>query len=70
LPAVNIGTLVETGSGLIHGFNERVANMLHERGATCPTGTAIALALLLISVALAPTIGIVDLIANGYGYNT
>ncbi|HWE46332.1 MAG TPA: hypothetical protein VG407_09925 [Caulobacteraceae bacterium] len=69
---VIFGTLVEAGSALIHGFNERIADMMTARGAIMPkwARAAIALGLLVCSIYLATTIGIVDLVAKGYGYST
>lgn len=66
------GTLVEAGSALTHGFNERLADTVQESGATLPkwARAAAALALMLVATLLATNIGIVDLIAKGYGYST
>jgi uncharacterized membrane protein YkvI len=69
---VIFGTLVEAGAALIHGFNERIADMMSERRRTMPRWlrAAIALALMALCVLLATRVGIVDLIAKGYGYST
>jgi uncharacterized membrane protein YkvI len=66
---VLFGTLIETGVGVIHGFNERIAGVYHERGKEMPSGLrmGIAAVLLLIAIFLADAVGIVDLIAKGYG---
>ena len=66
------GTFVETGAGLIHGFNERLADTLSESNRVLPewTRSAIGVMLLTVSVYLATTIGLIDLIAKGYGYST
>jgi uncharacterized membrane protein YkvI len=65
---VLFGTLIETGTGLIHGMNERVAKVLRERGREMPglARPALGIGLLLAGTALAG-IGLVDLIARGYG---
>jgi len=66
---VLFGTLIETGVGVIHGFNERIAGVYHEQGREMPSGLRIGIAavLLLIAIFLADAVGIVDLIAKGYG---
>jgi uncharacterized membrane protein YkvI len=63
---------VEAGAALIHGFNERIADMMSERQQEMPRWlrAGIAVALMVISTVLASRIGIVDLIAKGYGYST
>jgi uncharacterized membrane protein YkvI len=62
------GTLIETGSGLIHAFNERIAEALQVSGRAMPRWLrpSIAVALLLGAAALS-RVGIIDLIAKGYG---
>lgn len=69
---VLFGTLIETGVGVIHGFNERVAGVYDERAKVMPSilRFGIAAALLLVAIFLADAIGIVDLIKNGYGMLT
>lgn len=66
---VLFGTLIETGVGVIHGFNERIAGVYHEHGKEMPSGLRVGIAavLLLIAIFLADAVGIVDLIAKGYG---
>ncbi|GMQ80718.1 MAG: hypothetical protein BMS9Abin05_0146 [Rhodothermia bacterium] len=63
------GTLIETGIGLIHGFNERVNGVYEEKGKSMPRVLrfGIAIFILVLAVFLANAIGIVDLIASGYG---
>ncbi len=63
------GTFIETGVGVIHGFNERIAGVYEERGSEMPAGlrAGIALVLLLLAVFIADAIGIVSIIADGYG---
>lgn len=62
------GTLVETGTGLIHGVNERLAGALEERGEKLTSRQRIASAgvLLIIAIAIAQ-FGLIGLIASGYG---
>jgi uncharacterized membrane protein YkvI len=72
MQVVIFGTLVQTGLGVIHGFNERVA-------ASLPTElkpvtvrvvrVAISLGLLLLSIVLATRVGLISLIAKGYGWS-
>ena len=63
------GTFVETGVGLIHGFNERLSSIYKEKNKTFPNywRLIIAVTLLIISVFVADAIGIISLIAKGYG---
>lgn len=65
---VLFGTLVETGAGLIHGVNERIAGAFAEAGRTLPDGlrSALAVVLLVLGTGLA-RFGLIDLIARGYG---
>lgn len=65
---VLFGTLVETGTGLIHAVNERIAHLHDERGRRMPNGLrpAVALAFLLAGTILS-RFGLIDLIARGYG---
>jgi len=65
---VLFGTLIETGAGLIHGMNERVAHVFKEREREMPRLVRPTLAVgLLLSGTLLAGIGLVDLIARGYG---
>ncbi len=66
---VLFGTLIETGAGLLQGLNERIDGYLRDtRGSTLPkTARAIiAVSAMAVSAMLA-TVGIVALIARGYG---
>lgn len=68
---VLFGTLIETGTGLIHAFNERVAGVFSKRASDMPKllRPAIAIALL-VAGSLMSRFGIVELIATGYGAMT
>jgi len=65
---VLLGTLIETGTGLIHAFNERVAGVFSEKNLTMPSflRPAVAAVLLMLATVLA-RFGLIDLIAKGYG---
>ena len=66
---VVFGTLVETATAFIHAANERIAEAYRERGTVMPPWlrAVVALAALLFAVTLASQIGLIDLIAKGYG---
>jgi uncharacterized membrane protein YkvI len=70
LHVIVFGTLVQTGVGVLHGLNERL--LAGARGVADSKNRfmrlAISAAASLIAVALATSIGLVDLIAKGYGY--
>lgn len=70
--AVLLGTLVQTGVGLIHSVNERIAITFHDRGKEMPelVRPVVAISLLLVALVLASAFGLVSLIANGYGLMT
>lgn len=63
------GTFIQTGTGCLHAVNERVAEAVEERGGSLARWqrSAIALAGLLIAIVLAEYIGLVALVAKGYG---
>jgi len=65
---VLFGTLIETGTGLIHAVNERVAGVFLERDRPMPKylRPATATVLLILGAGLA-RFGLIDLIAKGYG---
>lgn len=65
---VLFGTLIETGTGLIHAINERIGSVYAERDEAMPRilRPAVALGLLVLGSVLA-RFGIIDLIAKGYG---
>ncbi len=66
---VVFGTFVETGTGLIHSINERIDSQAREQSTQLPRWArpGISCLLLLLSVYGATSVGIVDLIAQGYG---
>ena len=65
---VLLGTLIETGTGLIHAFNERVSTTFQEQGRTMPSALRLAVAVGLLAIgALTAQFGLIDLIAKGYG---
>jgi len=62
------GTLIETGTGMIHGVNERLAHAALERGRELPPWARPAVAVtLLVGGALLARFGLIGLIARGYG---
>ena len=65
-------TLVDTGVAMLHAINERVAKVYDERQRPMPRAMrpAIAVTVMLISVYAAGAIGLIDLIAKGYGWLT
>lgn len=65
---VLFGTLIETGTGLIHAFNERLANAFEEIGRAMPVVVRPLTALALLTAgAFLAKLGLVALIAHGYG---
>lgn len=66
---VVFGTLVETGTAFIHAANERIAQGYRERGQTIRPWMRLAVAVtaMVFAVLLAGKIGLIDLIAKGYG---
>jgi uncharacterized membrane protein YkvI len=65
---VLLGTLIETGTGLIHAFNERVAGVFAEKKRAMPKFMRPVVAVVLLSIAaLFSQVGLIDLIAKGYG---
>ncbi len=67
-PIVLVGTFIETGTGMIHAFNERIATALSAIGRIMPPYirpvTAVAL---VVCATLMSRFGLIDLIAVGYG---
>ena len=65
---VLLGTLVETGAGLIHAFNERVALALQERRLVMSVVLRpIVAVILLVTATVIAQVGLEELIASGYG---
>lgn len=62
-------TLVDTGVALLHAINERVAKAFAERRRPMPRALrpALAIGVMLVAVHAAGAVGLVDLIAKGYG---
>jgi uncharacterized membrane protein YkvI len=68
---VLFGTLIETGAGLIHAFNERIAGLQADRRGEMPTWVRPAVAVGLLGLgAFVSSFGLIDLIARGYGTMT
>ena len=68
---VLFGTLIETGTGMIHGVNERFAETFKEMGKEFPIYARPLIATVLLVVAtLMAQFGLRDLIAKGYGTMT
>lgn len=63
------GTFIETGTGVIHAVNERVANSFSTRNKHFPQHYRglLAVGFVFIATYLAKAVGIIDLIASGYG---
>jgi uncharacterized membrane protein YkvI len=66
------GTFIETGTGMIHGFNERIAGIYRDRGHGMPRYVRLGLAVgfLVLAIFFADRVGLVNLIAEGYGMLT
>ena len=65
---VLFGTLVETGAGLIHAFNERLSGYRSDGGTELPRWVRPAVALVLLALGtFISRFGLIDLIARGYG---
>jgi uncharacterized membrane protein YkvI len=60
--------LLESGAGIVHGANERIAGVLSQRGTVFSREhrLAIGAALLIVSVWIATQFGLVALVARGY----
>ena len=62
------GTLIETGTGMIHSVNERIQATLLERGKNLPQWLRPMVALFFLLIALGfSTFGLINLISKGYG---
>ncbi|MEP1095424.1 MAG: hypothetical protein ABJG78_09960 [Cyclobacteriaceae bacterium] len=66
------GTFIETGIGYIHGFNERIAGIYKVKDAEMPSYMRVVVAGLVLCTAvfLANALGLIGLIAEGYGIIT
>ena len=66
---VIFGTYIETGVAMVHSINERIAGMRRERAKQMPQiqRVIVAAVLLISSIYLATTVGLIDLIGKGYG---
>ena len=66
---VVFGTFVETGTALVHSVNERIHQVFVERNSVMPRWMrpAVAVLILFVAIVLAQEVGLVDLIADGYG---
>jgi uncharacterized membrane protein YkvI len=63
-----IGTFIETGSGMIHAFNERIAGALQAFGKSLPSAYRPVIAVAVLTLALLVSrFGLIDIIAMGYG---
>src|SRR3546814_6102778 len=67
--AAGVLTLVDTGVALLHASNERVAKTCEERSRPMPRALrpALAVGVMLAAVYAASAVGLIDLIAKGYG---
>lgn len=68
-PIILFGTFIETGAGMIHAVNERVAAVYHQGDEEMPQWLrpAIAFGILFTAIVLADAFGLADLISEGYG---
>jgi len=65
-----LGTFIETGTALVHSFNERISSVVKLDEISLFSSwwrPAVAVTLLGVSIVLAVKVGIVQLIADGYG---
>jgi uncharacterized membrane protein YkvI len=68
-PMVLFGTFIETGTAMVHGVNERIAQVYSDKGKDMPQRLRpmIAFGILFTSIVLADALGLVSLIGEGYG---
>lgn len=66
---VIFGTYIETGVAMVHSINERIAGLQREHAREMPQiqRVMVAAVLLVSSIYLATTVGLIDLIGKGYG---
>jgi uncharacterized membrane protein YkvI len=69
---VILGAFIKTGVGLLHGLNERFARAALDRGREMPRALrpALALGIMVIAVFVASSVGIIDLIGQGYRFSS
>jgi uncharacterized membrane protein YkvI len=69
---VVFGALVSTGAPMLHAINERVGQAVRERGGAMPRAlrAALSLGVMALAVFAASAVGLVGLIAKGYGVLT
>ncbi len=69
---VIFGTFIETGTALLHSFNERISAAYVERSIRMPSWLRpfVAMTVLFVAIYLAEAVGIVKLISQGYTYST
>jgi uncharacterized membrane protein YkvI len=68
-----LGMLIQTGVGLLHGANERIAKSYeNKKGRVFPIKfrPVFAIIALTVSTYLAASVGIIDLVAHGFRYST
>lgn len=68
---VILGALIKSGTGMLHGLNERIARTLQENSREMPRWgrPAIALTAMLVAIYVASSIGIIDLVKHGYRFS-
>ncbi|MDE2763824.1 MAG: hypothetical protein OXQ94_01125 [Gemmatimonadota bacterium] len=68
---VLFGTLAETGAGLLHAVNERIARSRRARDRELPVAIRVGAALAMLGLgAVMARFGLIPLVARGYGYIT
>jgi uncharacterized membrane protein YkvI len=69
---VILGAFVKTGVGLLHGLNERFSRAATEHGRAMPRylRPVLSLAIMSIAVFVASSIGIINLIGQGYRFSS
>jgi uncharacterized membrane protein YkvI len=69
---VILGAFVKTGVGLLHGLNERFARAAVDRGRAMPSylRPVLALGVMVIAIFVASSVGIINLIGQGYRYSS
>jgi uncharacterized membrane protein YkvI len=69
---VIFGTFIETGTALLHAVNERIATAYALNNRSLPTHIrpAVAITIMTLSIFVGEKVGLVSLIANGYGILT